>query len=54
VQPVGSYYTKLLTTLRTQRKKRCRTNADIWYNKVCKIERLTSFYVQVKVSGNSR
>jgi len=55
MQPVGSYYTELFTTLTTQRKKLYGTNAAIWCNNVvCKIERLTSFYIQVKVSGNSR
>jgi len=53
VQPVGSYYTELFTTLRTQRKKLCGTNAAVWYNKLYEIERLTSFYIQVRVTGNS-
>jgi len=53
VQPVGSYYTELFTTLRTQTTKLCGTNSAIWYNNVCKIERLSSFYIQFNVTGNS-
>ena len=35
-------------------EKLYRTNAAIWFNKICKIERLTPKYIQVNVNGNNR
>jgi len=30
-----------------------KNNADIWYNKTCRMKRITSGYISIKVNGNN-
>jgi hypothetical protein len=45
---------KAVYKYKNSKEKLCKTNAAVWLNKICKTERLTPNYIQVKVSGTSR
>jgi hypothetical protein len=36
------------------KQKLHRTNASIWFNKICKTERLTPNYIHITVNGNNQ
>jgi len=39
---------------KSTKPKLLRANADIWYNKICKIKQMMPKYFGIKINGNSR
>jgi hypothetical protein len=36
------------------KQKLLKTNAEIWFNKICRINKLTPQYIRIKMKGNER
>jgi hypothetical protein len=41
-------------SLKNIKEKLLKTNADIWFNKICGNHQLTRKYVNIKVNGNNK
>jgi hypothetical protein len=54
IKYVDAKQAKLIRNYRNIKEKLQRTNASIWFNKVCKAEQLQPQYVNVKTSGTSK
>jgi len=44
---------KVIYQFNNIKKKVYRTNAAIWYNKTCRLGRLTSAYINIRINGNN-
>jgi hypothetical protein len=42
---------KLCTSFKNTKLKLLKTNAAVWFNKMCKIKHLKSNYVNIKING---
>ena len=51
IKYVDAKQAKLIPNYRNIKEKPQRTNASIWFNKVCKAEQLQPQYINVKISG---
>ena len=38
---------------RNAKEKLCKTNAAIWYNKICREKQLTPNYISIKINGKN-
>jgi hypothetical protein len=50
---VNAKQAKLVHQYRNIKKKLLKSNAAIWFNKVCRSEQLTPSYIDIKVNGDN-
>jgi hypothetical protein len=54
IKYVDAKQEKLIRNYRNIKEKLKKTNASIWFNKVCKAEQLQPQYINVKISGTNK
>ena len=53
IQTVSAQQTKLSNNYKNTRLKLLNTNAEIWFNKMCKVKQLKPNYINVKINSKS-
>ena len=53
IKVINAQQAKLHNTFKNTKLKLLKTNAAIWFNKMCKAKQLTPKYFDIKINGNS-
>jgi len=53
IKAVSAQQAKLSNNYKNTRLKLLKTNAAIWFNKMCKVKQLKSNYINVKIHGKT-
>ena len=50
---INAQQAKIIHHHKNTKQKLLKTNAVIWFNKMCRLKHLNPKYIQIKVNGNS-
>ena len=54
IEIIEAQQAKICNSYKNTRLKLLKTNAGVWFNKICKTKQLTPKYFSIKINGNNR